>query len=96
MVIKILGTGCPNCKRLEENVREALKQLNKEGEIIKITKISEIMSYGIMSLPALIIDERVAIYGTISSVGEIKKIFIADETSKPEIKSTGCSCGGKC
>lgn len=75
MQIKILGTGCPNCKRLEANTIEALKQLNRKDEVIKITDIKEIMGYGVMSLPALAVEDRVLIYGSVPSVEDIKKLL---------------------
>jgi len=72
MKIKILGTGCPNCLRLEENTREALKQLGKEAAVEKVTEIADIMSYGIMSTPALVVDEAVLVVGMVPSVEELK------------------------
>ncbi|MCX6718044.1 MAG: thioredoxin family protein [Candidatus Staskawiczbacteria bacterium] len=75
MVIKILGTGCPNCKKLEANAIEAVKQLNRKDKIIKITDIKEIMDCGVMSLPALVADEKVLSYGIIPSVEDIKKMI---------------------
>jgi small redox-active disulfide protein 2 len=75
MTIKILGTGCPSCKKLEANTREAIKQLNRNDEVVKITDISEIMSYGIMSLPALIAGGKVLSFGTISTVEAIKDML---------------------
>jgi small redox-active disulfide protein 2 len=75
MAIKILGTGCPSCKKLEVNVKEALKQLNREDEVIKITDISEIMGYGVMSLPALVKEDKLLVYGKVASVEEIKELL---------------------
>ena len=75
MVIKILGTGCPNCKKLEANTREALKQLDRTDEVVKITDISEIMSYGVMSLPALVGNGEILSYGVIPTVEAIKKML---------------------
>lgn len=75
MTIKILGMGCSNCKQLEKNTIEALRQLNIKAEVVKITEISEIMNYGIMSTPALVINEKVATYGVIPSVEDIKKLL---------------------
>jgi small redox-active disulfide protein 2 len=72
MNIKILGTGCPNCLRLEQNTREALKQLGKEAAVEKVTEIADIMSYGIMSTPALVVDEAVLVVGMVPSVEELK------------------------
>jgi small redox-active disulfide protein 2 len=75
MKIKVLGTGCPNCKILEKNVKEAIEELNKKAEIEKVTDIAKIMEYGIMSTPALVIDEKVVSYGKVASVEEIKKLL---------------------
>jgi len=75
MQVKILGTGCPNCKRLEANTIEALKQLNRNDGVVKITDIKEIMSYGVMSLPALAVENKVLIYGSVPSVEDIKKLL---------------------
>jgi small redox-active disulfide protein 2 len=75
MIIKILGTGCPNCKKLEENTKEALKQLNRSDEVVKITEMAEIMSYGVMSLPALVADNKILSYGIIPTVETIKNML---------------------
>lgn len=75
MVIKILGTGCPKCKKLEANVIEAVEKLGANAEIVKVEEIRDIMAYGIMSTPALVIDEKVKIYGKVASVNEIVKLI---------------------
>lgn len=95
-MIKILGMGCPSCATLEKNVKEALKQLNKTDEVIKITDIKEIMDYGIMSVPALVVDERVLSYGSVPSVEEIKKLLKGEVKPADNNSSGGCPCGGKC
>ena len=76
MEIKILGTGCPKCKTLEKITREVVEQNGIEATIIKVEDIVEIMKYGIMSTPALVIDEKVEIKGRVPSIDEIKKILI--------------------
>ena len=75
MKIKILGTGCPNCIRLEENTKKALEETGKKAELIKVTEIQDIMSYGVMSTPAIVIDGEVESYGKVNSVEEIKKMI---------------------
>ena len=75
MKIKILGTGCPNCKILEKNTKEAIEELNLKAEVEKVTDITEIMEYGIMSTPALVVDEKVVSYGKVLSSEEIKKLL---------------------
>ena len=57
MLIKILGTGCPNCKRLEANTKEAVQQLGVDATIDKVTDVKQIVKYGVMKTPALVIDE---------------------------------------
>lgn len=75
MKIKILGTGCPNCKVLERNTKEAIEDLKLKAEIEKVTDISKIMEYGVMSTPALVVDEKVVSYGKVLSSDEIKKLL---------------------
>jgi small redox-active disulfide protein 2 len=76
MNIKILGTGCPKCKTLEKLTREVVEQNGIKATITKVEDIIEIMKYGIMSTPALVVDEKVEIKGRIPSIDEIKKILI--------------------
>jgi len=73
MVIKVLGSGCYNCKKLEANVREAVKQLGIEATIEKVQDFKDIMAYGVMRTPALVVDEKVKVMGRVPSVEEIKK-----------------------
>ena len=75
MNIKILGTGCPNCQKLEANTKQALEELKMKAKIEKITDIAKIMSYGVMGTPALVVDEKVKVYGRIPNVEEIKTIL---------------------
>lgn len=73
MKILVLGTGCPSCKILEKNVTKIVSELKIKAEVKKITEIDKIISYGVMSLPALIIDDELKCSGTIPSDQEIKK-----------------------
>ena len=73
MIIKILGTGCSNCKKLEENTRKAVEELGIEAAIEKVTDIKDIMKYGVMKTPALVVDEKVKIMGRVPTAEEIKK-----------------------
>lgn len=75
MKIEILGTGCPKCKLLEANTKQAVAESGKMAKIEKVTDIQDIMSYGIMSTPAIVIDGEVKSYGKVNSVDEIKKMI---------------------
>lgn len=83
MEIKILGTGCPNCKRLEKNAREALAQLGVQAQVTKVTDMKDIMSYDILGTPGLVIDEKVVSSGRVPNVAEITTL-IATELTKTE------------
>lgn len=75
MEIKVLGTGCPKCKTLEKNTRDAVTELGLEATISKVEDIVDIMSYGIMSTPALVINGKVAEKGRVPSTDEIKELL---------------------
>ena len=75
MIIKILGIGCPNCLRLEENTRTALKQLGMTAEIVKVKDMAEISNYGIMRTPGLVFDEKVVSYGKVLNVQEVAALL---------------------
>ena len=78
MIIKILGSGCPNCKKLEQLTQEVVKEMGVNATFEKVQDIQKIMSYGIMSTPALVIDEKVKIYGRLPKKEVIKK-YIEEE-----------------
>ncbi|MDK2829535.1 thioredoxin family protein [Clostridium beijerinckii] len=73
MIIKILGTGCSNCKRLEENTKKAVSELGIDATIEKVTDMREIMKYGIMKTPGLVVDGKVKVSGRVPTAEEIKK-----------------------
>jgi small redox-active disulfide protein 2 len=75
MTIKILGTGCPNCQKLEANTKQVLEELKIDADIEKITEIQDIMGYGVMGMPALVIDGEVKIYGRVPEIKEIKELL---------------------
>jgi len=75
MEIKILGTGCPKCKTLEKITRDAVSELGVTAEITKEEDIVNIMNYGIMHTPGLVINGKVVLSGRVPSVNEIKEII---------------------
>jgi small redox-active disulfide protein 2 len=72
MKIEILGMGCSNCSKLYQNALEAVKQSGKEVEVSKVEDIQKIMSYGVLSMPALVIDGTVKTAGKVPKTDEIK------------------------
>ncbi len=75
MIIKILGSGCKSCIALTENTKAALEEMGIEAEIVKVTDFKEIMAYGVMSTPTLVIDEKVVSVGKTLKPKEISKIL---------------------
>jgi len=73
MIIKILGSGCPNCQKLETNAKKAVEELGlKDVQVEHIYEIDKIIEYGVMSTPALVINEEVKAAGRIPDIEEIK------------------------
>ena len=75
MQIKILGSGCANCVKLEKNTRAALATLGKEAEFTKVTDFAEIASYGIMRTRGLVVDEEVLLSGRVAKPAEIAELL---------------------
>lgn len=73
--IQILGTGCPKCSKLAENAEAAAAGLRIEYEIEKVTDINDIISFGVVMTPALVVDGDVKSVGKVPSVEDIKKIL---------------------
>ena len=71
MIIKILGSGCSRCLTHTQNTKAALSKSGQQAEIIKITDFSDIAAYGVMSTPALVIDEKLVSYGKVLKADEI-------------------------
>lgn len=76
MEIKILGSGCAKCKTLEKLTREVVEKNGIDANITKVEDIAQIMRYGVMVTPALVIDGKVEIKGRIPSAEEIKQLLI--------------------
>jgi len=76
MEIKILGTGCPKCKTLEKMTREVIEKNGIDATITKVEDIMEIMKFGVMSTPALVVNGIVVIKGRVPTADEIKKAIM--------------------
>ena len=77
MIIKILGSGCANCHRLEANARQALADLGMQADVEKVTDYADIAGYGVMRTPGLVVDERVVVSGRVPSATEIAALLTA-------------------
>jgi len=75
MEIKILGTGCANCKTLDKLTREVVEKNGINANITKVEDILEIIKYGVMSIPALVVDGKVVVKGRVPSADEIKQLL---------------------
>ena len=77
MDIKVLGPGCNNCVTLEARTREALDDLGTDATIEKITETVQIMGYGVMSTPGLVVDGKVVVSGRVPSVKQLTELMKA-------------------
>jgi len=75
MTIQILGTGCPKCRQLESNAREALAGMTLEATVEKVTDLEQIMNMGVMITPALAVDGVVKSAGKVLTTSEIARIL---------------------
>ncbi|AII61057.1 thioredoxin family protein [Dehalococcoides mccartyi] len=77
MIIKVLGTGCAKCNKLEEMTKEAVIELGLAAQIVKIKEVDKISAYPILMTPALVIDEEVVISGKIPTKDEMLKLILS-------------------
>ncbi len=75
MEIKVLGPGCKKCKELDSRVQEVLSETNVSADVEKVEDIAQIVQYGVMSTPGLVIDGKVKVSGRVPSKDEIKKLI---------------------
>ena len=71
LTIKVLGSGCANCKQLEKIARQAVAQLAIEADVIKVTEYDQIIAHGVMSTPGLVINEKVVSSGKVPTSAEV-------------------------
>lgn len=73
--IKVLGSGCASCHAQFENAKEAVKKLGLSVEVEYVTDLQKIMEYGVMSMPALVVNEKVASMGKVLKTAEVEKLL---------------------
>ena len=82
LTIKILGSGCPNCKKVEMIAKQAAEMLSIEAQFIKVTDYKDITSYNILSTPGLVVNEKVVCSGRIPSQAEVTTWLVNAEMEK--------------
>jgi small redox-active disulfide protein 2 len=92
MTILVLGSGCPNCKKLFEQTKQAVSELKLDTEVEYSNDIEKIMALGAMSSPVLAINNKVALSGQVPGVERIKEI-LTNYNSTESRGVSGCSCG---
>ena len=70
--VKVLGSGCPNCRRLTALTEQALVELGRTEQVEKVTDYAQIAAYGVMATPALVVDELVLVAGRIPALSSLK------------------------
>ena len=75
MTIKVLGTGCPKCQRLEHHTQKALEQLNQDVEVQKVEDMADIMQYNIMQTPALVVNDEVVLTGNVPAATSLAEML---------------------
>lgn len=75
LAMKVLGPGCANCARLEQNTRQALSELGLAATFEKVTDYPEIMRFGILKTPGLVVNEKVVVSGRVPAVDEVKGLL---------------------
>lgn len=83
MIIKILGSGCSSCVRLEANAKAAISEMGKEAEFVKVTNFKDIAKYGVMRTPAIVVDEKVLSYGKVLTAEEIANLLNNPTQKRP-------------
>lgn len=71
LIIKILGSGCANCKQVEKIARKVVEEMALEADVIKVTDYADIMTYNILSTPGLVVNEKVVCSGRIPTPAEV-------------------------
>jgi len=82
MIIKVLGSGCINCKTLHRRTEEALIELHIEAKIEKVEAFQDIAAYGILKTPGLVIDEKVVVAGFVPPLEKLKEILLAHQSTR--------------
>ncbi|HAE62340.1 MAG TPA: redox-active disulfide protein 2 [Eubacteriaceae bacterium] len=75
MEVKVLGTGCTKCNKLEAEAKKAVEEMGLDVQIEKVTDLKDIASYGVMNTPALVVNGKVVVAGKVAKSKDIKKFL---------------------
>ena len=75
MEIKVLGTGCANCKKTKAVVADAIREMNVDAQVVEVQDIPSIMAYGVMGTPAIVIDEKVVSSGRVPAKSQVMEMI---------------------
>lgn len=98
MEIKILGSGCAKCNEMERLARDAVEALGVEASIEHVDDFAQIMSFGVMTTPALVVNGQVRLAGRVPSAAAMLELLGASADASPSDAGSagGCSCSGGC
>lgn len=94
MEIKVLGSGCAKCSEMERVARSAVEKMGVDATVEKVTDFAEIISYGVLATPALVIDGELRLSGRVPSVDDMVGVLLSSRGDKSG--SGGCGCDGNC
>ncbi len=75
MNVKVLGSGCAKCRKLEALVKEVVQENGLDAVVEKVTDVADIIGYGVMTTPALVVDEKVVVSGSVPSKAKLKELL---------------------
>lgn len=96
MNIKVLGSGCASCHKLYEETLKAVKEMKKDYTVEYVTDIQVMLGYGIMTAPALLVDEKIVSQGRSLKAKDIIKLLNGLKIEDSSNGNSCCSCGGNC
>lgn len=94
MEIKILGSGCAKCNEMERVARQAISDAGIDATVEHVTEFTEIMAYGVMSTPALVVDGTLRLSGRVPKVADM--IALLQRPADTGTSGGGCNCSGGC
>ncbi|PKQ30258.1 MAG: hypothetical protein CVT60_01260 [Actinobacteria bacterium HGW-Actinobacteria-10] len=94
MEIKILGSGCVKCNEMERVTRQAVAEAGLDATVEHVSEFTEIMAYGVMSTPALVVDGQVRLTGRVPKVADM--IALLQRPAEGGAPAGGCGCSGGC